>query len=97
MARDFDKYNIHLNLSLNKNFIIFIFLLLLCQITKLECGSCSKDSKIKREGDSCFNDIIYIYGRAGQFSLRKDGVLLIEFSSGEQRILKIFLINQMLN
>ena len=86
MARDFDKYNIHLNLSLNKNFIIFIFLLLLCKITKIECGSCSKDSKIKREGDSCFNDIIYIYGRAGQFSLRKDGVLLIEFSSGEQRI-----------
>ena len=64
-------------------FILFIYF---SQI-KIIIGQCPKDDIIK-EGSSCFNNI-NIFGngyRSGQFTIRKDGVLLIEYSSSNKRL-----------
>ena len=86
MVKFLDKLNHFANLTRKKNLIIFIILIFLCQIAQFDCATCSVSSKIKPEGDACFNNVILIYGRSGQFHLRNDGVLFIEFSSGGDRI-----------
>ena len=66
----------------------FIFLIHFTQIKIIMViGQCNKNDKIK-EGSSCFNNIIIFDNgyRAGQFTIRKDGVLLIEYSSGNNRL-----------
>ena len=68
-----------------------LFLLLITiQIQKTNSEVCSKSSKISTSStsSSCFNEIIKFQGsfRAGQFTIRNDGVLLTEFSSGAKRL-----------
>ena len=66
---------------------ILILILTLIQLNKYECGSCSSSSKIS-DTSTCFNEIIKfpLYYRAGQFTVRKDGVLFIEYSNGGSRL-----------
>ena len=73
--------------TLANNYTLFIIFLFLSLNPKQVCGSCDSNSKIK-DGSSCFNQIIRFDGgyRAGQFTLRKDGVLYIEYSSGGKRL-----------
>ena len=70
-------------------YTLFI-LLILFQIQKINSEICSKTSKISSSSSktSCFNEIIKFQGsyRAGQFSIRNDGVLLVEYSSGGKRL-----------
>ena len=70
-------------------YTFFIFLILV-QIQKINNEDCSKTSKISSSSSktSCFNEIIKFQGsyRAGQFSIRNDGVLLVEYSSGGKRL-----------
>ena len=70
-------------------YTFFIFLILV-QIQKINNEDCSKESKISSSSSktSCFNEIIKFQGsyRAGQFSIRNDGVLLVEYSSGGKRL-----------
>ena len=63
-----------------RHYFTFIFLLLLIQIPKSDCDGCVAWTPIKF-GSTCFNGIIHIDGRSGQFSIRKDGVLIVEFSN----------------
>ena len=85
MANSLGLLTSFFNFSSKKNCLIFIILLSLTQIQEINGAVCSKDSKIKK-GDTCFNEIIEIKGRSGQFGLRKDGVLLIEYSDEGKRI-----------
>ena len=71
------------NFIFKKSYFIFFILLYFTQIPQLN-GSCSTSNPIK-DGDSCFNGIIRIKGRGGQFTVRKDGALFIEYSSGAKR------------
>jgi len=68
---------------------LFIFLILV-QIQKINNETCSKTSKISTSSTktSCFNEIIRFQGsyRAGQFAVRNDGVLLVEYSSDGKRL-----------
>ena len=70
-------------------YTLFVFLILV-QIKKTNNEVCSSQSKISisSTSTSCFNGIIRFQGsyRAGQFSIRNDGVLLIEYSSGQKRL-----------
>ena len=71
-----------------KTNFFFIFLIHFTQIKIIMViGQCNKDDKII-EGSSCFNNIIIFDNcyRASQFTRRKDGVLLIEYSSGNKRL-----------
>ena len=86
MVKFLDKLELFTNLTPKKNLIIFFILIFLCQIAQFDCGTCTVNSTIKPEGDACFNNVMLIYGRSGQFHLRNDGVLLVEFSSGGDRI-----------
>ena len=72
--------------NLLKKRFLFIFLFHLTCI-KIILGQCNNDSKII-EGSSCFNKIIRFDNgyRAGQFTIRKDGVLLIEYSFINKRL-----------
>ena len=74
------------NVFTREIYFFFIFLFYFSQI-KMIIGQCDKDDIIK-EGSSCFNNIIIFDKgyRAGQFTIRKDGVLLIEYSSGNKRL-----------
>ena len=68
--------------------LFFIFIIYFTQIKIIMViGQCNKDDKII-EGSSCFNNIIIFDNgyRAGQFTIRKDGVLLIEYSSENKRL-----------
>ena len=71
-------------------YYIFLIFLILVQIKKITNEDCSSSSKISisSSSTSCFNEIIRFQGsyRAGQFSIRNDGVLLIEYSSGKKRL-----------
>ena len=76
-----------------RNFFLyytFLIFLILVQINKISNEDCSSSSKISISSTrtSCFNEIIKFQGsyRAGQFSIRNDGVLLIEYSSGKKRL-----------
>ena len=75
--------------SFSLYYTLFI-LLILFQIQKINSEICSKTSKISSSSSktSCFNEIIKFQGsyRAGQFSIRNDGVLLVEYSSGGKRL-----------
>ena len=64
--------------------ILFIFLF---NVHIFNCQSCSSTSKIE-DGSSCFNEIIRFGDgfRAGQFTVRQDGILFIEYSSGGDRL-----------
>ena len=85
MAESLSLFNLSFNLCLTKNFFLFIILISLNHIPKLNCDCCSSTSKIKK-GDDCFNGIIHFIGRCGQFNLRKDGVLIVEYSDGSHRL-----------
>lgn len=85
MAKSLSLFNLSFNLCLTKNFFLFIILISLSHIPKLNCDGCSSTSKIKK-GDDCFNGIIHLIGRCGQFNLRKDGVLIVEYSDGSHRL-----------
>ena len=76
MAKSFEKL---------RHYFTFIFLLLLIQIPKSDCDGCVAWTPIKF-GSTCFNGIIHIDGRSGQFSIRKDGVLIVEFSNEGKRL-----------
>ena len=56
-------------------------------MSKAECGECSSTSKIS-DTSTCFNEMIRfsLYDRAGQITVRKDGILLIEYSNAGDRI-----------
>ena len=73
-------------LDMFKRYFVFIFLISLTQI-QIIGGQCSTSSKIK-DDSSCFNGIIRFGGgfRAGQFTVRKDGILYIEYSSDRKRL-----------
>ena len=73
--------------ALANNYTLFIIFLFLSLIQKQICDSCDTNSKIK-DNSTCFNQIIRFGGgyRAGQFTLRKDGVLYIQYSSGKKRL-----------
>ena len=73
-------------------YTLFIFLITI-QIQTIQTINndvCSSTSKISSSftSTSCFNEIIKFQGsyRAGQFTIRNDGVLLTEFSSGAKRL-----------
>ena len=76
-----------INFYLYYTFIITLILLLFSEIKSETCSSSSKIST-SSSSSSCFNEIIRFQGsyRAGQFSIRNDGVLLIEYSSDKQRL-----------
>ena len=75
--------------SLNPYYTLFL-LLITIQIQTINNEVCSSTSKISTSSTStsCFNEIIKFQGsyRAGQFTIRNDGVLLTEFSSGAKRL-----------
>ena len=83
MAKSSCFHKLQIKLYFSKNFFLFFILLSLSQIPKLNCADCSGSSKIK-SGDNCFNGIIHLKGRFIQFSVRKDGVLIVEYSNGIQ-------------
>ena len=76
----------------NIYFILFLFIFFI-QIKTFN-SQCNKDAIIK-DGSQCFNRIIRFvpYYRAGQFTIRKDGVLFIEYSSSNKRLFYSLKIN----
>ena len=70
-----------------KNYYLLFIFFSLTQIQQIICGSCDSNSKIQ-DGSTCFNEIIRFKSgyRSGQFSVRKDGLLFIEYSSGGNRL-----------
>ena len=68
----------------------FFLVLILALIQKITSEDCTSESKISTSSTktSCFNEVIKFQGyyRAGQFTIRNDGVLLTEFSSGNKRL-----------
>ena len=84
MSKSLDNLIFSTTISFQKIYITLMIILFLCQLPNFDCGTCSSSSKIK-EGDTCFNEIIKIDGRSGQFSIMKDGSLLIEYSMGGRR------------
>ena len=85
MANSFYLLSTIFNNPFKNNCILLMLLLSLSQLQYINGAVCSVNSKIK-QGDTCFNRIITIKGRAGQFTLRKDGILLIEFSDEGKRL-----------
>ena len=85
MSKSFKESRLLEKISFKKIYFAFIFLLLLVQIPKLNCDDCASWSAIKF-GSTCFNEIIHIIGRSGQFTVRKDGVLVVEFSNEGKRL-----------
>ena len=83
MEKPLDILLLLTNFIFKKSYFIFFILLYFTQIPQLN-GDCSTSNPIK-DGDSCFNRIIRIKGRGGQFTVRKDGSLFIEYSSGAKR------------
>ena len=75
------------NKNFFKNYFIFFILFYLTQFQRINCGNCDSNSKIQ-DGSTCFNEIIRFKGgfRSGQFSVRKDGLLFIEYSSDRNRL-----------
>ena len=80
--------------SIDKRFFYpyytFFLVLIIHQIQKISSEVCTSTSKISTSSTStsCFNEVIKFQGyyRAGQFTIRNDGVLLTEFSSGNKRL-----------
>ena len=74
------------NISPKNIYFILLYLIFLIQIKSFN-SQCTKDSIIK-DGSQCFNRIIRFvpYYRGGQFTIRKDGVLFIEYSSVNKRL-----------
>ena len=64
-----------------------ILILALSQINHCICGDCNSESKIS-DSSTCFNEIIKLstWDRAGQITVRNDGILLIEYSNAGDRI-----------
>ena len=86
MAKTLNHINFSSHNNFSRNFFLFILFLTLSVIPRLNCDGCTADSKIKLQGDSCFNGVIHIIGRCGQFNLRKDGVLIVHYSDGSKRL-----------
>ena len=86
MAKSLSHLDKSIHLFFPINTFLFILLLTLSSIPRMNCAVCTENSKIKLQGDSCFNGIIHIIGRCGQFNLRKDGVLIVHYSDGGKRI-----------
>ena len=74
------------NISPKNIYFILLYLIFLIQIKSFN-SQCTKDSIIK-DGSQCFNRIIRFvpYYRGGQFTISKDGVLFIEYSSENKRL-----------
>ena len=78
--------------STKANFCLYytLFIILIVQIQTINNDRCNSTSKISTSNTktSFFNEIIRFQGsyRAGQFSIRNDGVLLVEYSSGGKRL-----------
>ena len=89
MAKATDKSHRNKKSMYLIHFVLFI-VLIFTQINIFTCETCTWESKISTSSSStsCFNEIIKFknHYRSGQFSIRKDGVLLVEFSSGGKRL-----------
>ena len=89
MAKDLDKTASTKKKILSLYYTLFI-LLILNQIQNIKSETCSESSKISANltSSSCFNEIIKFNRkyRSGQFTIKKDGVLLVEYSSGKKRL-----------
>ena len=66
---------------------ISLLILILFQVKSCLCGDCNSESQIS-DTSTCFNEIIKFstWDRAGQITVRNDGILLVEFSNGGNRI-----------
>ena len=66
---------------------IGLLILILFQVKSCLCGDCNSESEIS-DTSTCFNEIIKFstWDRAGQITVRNDGILLVEFSNGGNRI-----------
>ena len=86
MAKPFNVFNNPKNTNILLNFILFIALILL-PLHKCEYGNCNSNSNIS-DTSTCFNELIKFsrYDRAGQITVRNDGILLIEYSNAGDRI-----------
>ena len=86
-----NKYII--NLYTKNNYFFLITLLFSIRI-KILNSQCSNSDKIK-DGSNCFNRIIKFRSsyRGGQFTIRKDGTLFIEYSSENKRLFYSIKIN----
>ena len=75
------------NKNLLNNYFLILIIFSLTQFQKINCGNCDSNSKIQ-DGSTCFNEIIRFKNgyRSGQFSVRKDGLLFIEYSSDRNRL-----------
>ena len=89
MSKVIDNH-IQINKRCFSPYYSFFLILILTLIQKINSEGCSSTSKISisSTSTSCFNEIIKFQGyyRAGQFTIRNDGVLLTEFSSGNKRL-----------
>lgn len=86
MAKQFNILNNPKNKRFFLNYILFIILILF-PLQKCEYGNCNSNSNIS-DTSTCFNQIIKfsLYDRAGQITMRNDGILLIEYSNAGDRI-----------
>ena len=87
MKNGLNSLKIIKNRKFKTYYFIFFALLSLIQIKKLNCQTCSSTSKIK-DGSTCFNEIIKLNKDywSGQITIRNDGNLFIEYSSGSNRL-----------
>ena len=86
MVKTLNYFNQSTNHYIPRNTFLFFVLLVLISIPRLNCDGCTENSIIKLKDDSCFNGVIHIIGRCGQFNSRKDGVLIVHYSDGSKRI-----------
>ena len=89
MSKAIDNH-IPINKRIFYPYYTFFLVLILALIQKITSEDCTSESKISTSSTktSCFNEVIKFQGyyRAGQFTIRNDGVLLTEFSSGNKRL-----------
>ena len=87
MKESFKNACAYYKIQFTKRKYFFLFTLIFLSRFLMLNAECNSESKIE-DGSNCFNQIIRfgVYYRAGQFTIRKDGVLFIEYSSGNKRM-----------
>jgi hypothetical protein len=78
MKESFKNACAYYKIQFTKRKYFFLFTLIFLSRFLMLNGECNSESKIE-DGSNCFNQIIRfgVYYRAGQFTIRKDGVLFI--------------------